>query len=258
MGLLEGALAIVTGGASGIGRATARRMAEEGAAVAIVDVDEAAAKAVTAESGMPSFVADVSDSDACAAAIEAAADALGGLTVLFNNAGVGAAKPLHRSSDRLWRRMLDVNLTGTFHGMRAGIPLMRERGGSIVNHASVSGIRPTRYEGPYSAAKAGVISLTMDAALEYAPSIRVNCVSPGLVETNLTAKTLGDPDLRAAVERVTPLGRLGAPEDVANLVVFLASPLSSYITGQNIVVDGGSCLPNPQADTILEAYGDRA
>ena len=257
MGLLEGALAIVTGGASGIGRATARRMADDGAAVAIVDVDEAAAKAVTAESGMPSFVADVSDSEACAAAIEAAAGALGGLTVLFNNAGVGAAKPLHRSSDRLWRRMLDVNLTGTFHGMRAAIPLMRERGGSIVNHASVSGIRPTRYEGPYSAAKAGVISLTMDAALEYAPSIRVNCVSPGLVETNLTAKALGDPGLRAAVERVTPLGRLGAPEDVANLVVFLASPLSSYITGQNIVVDGGSCLPNPQADTILEAYGDR-
>ncbi|HEY3723212.1 MAG TPA: SDR family NAD(P)-dependent oxidoreductase [Acidimicrobiia bacterium] len=258
MGLLEGEMAIVTGGASGIGLATARRMAGEGATVAIVDVDEAAAKAVTAESGIPSFVADVSDSEACAAAIEAAAGALGGLTVLFNNAGVGAAKPLHRSSDRLWRRMLDVNLTGTFHGIRAAIPLMRERGGSIVNHASVSGIRPTRYEGPYSAAKAGVISLTMDAALEYAPSIRVNCVSPGLVETALTARALGDPALRAAVEQVTPLGRLGAAEDVANLVVFLASPLSSYITGQNIVVDGGSCLPNPQADTILEAYGDRA
>jgi NAD(P)-dependent dehydrogenase (short-subunit alcohol dehydrogenase family) len=257
MGLLEGELAIVTGGASGIGRATARRMAEEGAAVAIVDVDQVAAKAVTAESGIPAFVADVSDAEACAGAIEAAAGALGGLTVLFNNAGVGAAKPLHRSSDRLWRRMLDVNLTGTFHGLRAAIPLMRERGGSIVNHASVSGIRPTRYEGPYSAAKAGVISLTMDAALEYAPSIRVNCVSPGLVETALTAQALGDPRLRAAVERVTPLGRLGAPEDVANLVVFLASPLSAYITGQNIVVDGGSCLPNPQADTILEAYGDR-
>ena len=148
----------------------------------------------------------------------------------------------------------DVNLTGTFHGIRAAVPLMLEQGGSIVNHASVSGVRPTRFEGPYSAAKAGVISLTMDAALEYAPKIRVNCVSPGLIETNLTAVVLGDDaEPQAAVEAATPLGRVGTAEDVANLVVFLASPLAAYITGQNVIVDGGSFLPNPQADAILDS-----
>lgn len=254
MGMLDGELAIITGGASGIGRATAARMVEEGATVAIVDVDEGAASQVAAELGVAAFVADVSDPAACAEAITNAATELGGLTVLFNNAGVGSAMPLHKYPDAEWARLMDVNLAGTFHGIRAAVPLMRERGGSIVNHASVSGVRPTRFEGPYSAAKAGVISLTMDAALEYAPKIRVNCVSPGLVETNLTTRVLGDAGLRAKVEEATPLGRIGTPEDVANLVVFLASPLASYITGQNIVIDGGSVLPNPQADAILQSF----
>lgn len=254
MGMLDGAQAVITGGASGIGRATALRMVDEGASVAIVDIDERACVDLTAELGIRSFVADVRDPMACTQAVRDAADALGGLTVLFNNAGVGAAMPLHKYSDAEWHRLLDVNLAGTFHGIRAAVPLMRERGGSIVNNASVSGVRPTRFEGPYSAAKAGVISLTMDAALEYAPSIRVNCVSPGLVETNLTSMVLGDPGLRAKIEAATPLGRIGTPEDVANLVVFLASPLASYITGQSIVIDGGSVLPNPQADAILQWF----
>jgi NAD(P)-dependent dehydrogenase (short-subunit alcohol dehydrogenase family) len=252
--MLNGERAIVTGGAGGIGRATVVRMLEEGASVAIIDVNETAAAGTAADLGVTAFVADVRDSEACTGAVNAAAEALGGLTVLFNNAGFGAAMPLHQHSDDLWRKLLDVNLSGTFHCIRAAVPLMRERGGAIVNHASVSGSRPTRYEGPYSAAKAGVISLTMDAALEYAPKIRVNCVSPGLVETDLTAKVLGDPELRARIEQATPMGRIGAPEDVANLVVFLASPLASYITGQSVVIDGGSVLPNPQADAILEWF----
>jgi NAD(P)-dependent dehydrogenase (short-subunit alcohol dehydrogenase family) len=257
MGMLDGELAIVTGGAGGIGRATAVRMVEEGASVAIIDVDGDATAATTAELGIPGFVADVSDAAACTQAINDAADQLGGLTALFNNAGVGAAMPLHQYSDAAWAKLLGVNLTGTFHGIRAAVPLMRERGGSIVNHASVSGVRPTRFEGPYSAAKAGVISLTMDAALEYAPSIRVNCVSPGIVETNLTALVLDDDAMRARVEAATPLGRVGTPRDVANVVVFLASPLAAYVTGQNVLVDGGSCLPNSQADAILEEFGRR-
>ena len=254
IGMLDGRHAIVTGGASGIGRTTALRMVDEGATVAVIDVDEHAAGELTAANGIRSFVADVQEAEACAQAIHDAAAVLGGLTVLFNNAGVGSAKPLHKYSDAEWSRMLDVNLAGTFYGIRAAVPLMRERGGAIVNHASVSRVRPTRFEGPYSAAKAGVISLTMEAALEYAPKIRVNCVAPGLVETNLTAKVLGDPALRVKIESVTPLGRIGTPEDVANLVVFLASPLASYITGQSIVIDGGSVLPNPQADAILQSF----
>lgn len=255
MGLLDGHRAVITGGASGIGAAAARRMHEEGAAVAIIDIDGPGAAEVAAEVGGSSFTADVADPDACSAAINAAAEALGGMTVLFNNAGIGAARPLHEYSDRQFAKLVGVNLAGTFHGIRAAVPLMRERGGCIVNHASVSGIRPTRFEGPYSAAKAGVISLTMDAALEYAPLIRVNCVSPGLIETPLTAGVLGDDALRTAVEDATPMRRVGAALDVANAVVFLVSPLASYITGHNLVVDGGSYLPNAQADAILRQFG---
>ena len=255
MGLLDGQHALITGGASGIGAATARCMHAEGAQIAIVDIDGPGAARVAAEVDGEAFTADVSDAQACAQAFAAAADALGGLTVVFNNAGIGAARPLHEYSDRAWAKLVGVNLAGTFHGIRAAIPLMYESGGCIVNHASVSGIRPTRFEGPYSAAKAGVISLTMDAALEYAPSIRVNCVSPGLIETPLTAGVLGDAAVRSAVEAATPMARVGTAEDVANVVVFLASPMAAYITGQNIVVDGGSCLPNSQADAILRQFG---
>jgi NAD(P)-dependent dehydrogenase (short-subunit alcohol dehydrogenase family) len=254
MGMLDGQRAVITGGAAGIGRETAVRMLEEGAGVAIVDVDAEATAATAGELGIPAFVADVGDPGACTEAINAAAAALGGLSVLFNNAGVGAAMPLHKYSDESWARLVGVNLTGTFHGIRAAVPLMRERGGSIVNHASVSGVRPTRFEGPYSAAKAGVISLTMDAALEYAPGIRVNCVSPGLIETNLTAIVLGDETMRARVAEATPLGRIGTARDVADVVVFLASPLAAYVTGQNVMVDGGSFLPNSQADAILQEF----
>ncbi len=254
MGLLDGARAVITGGASGIGAATVRRFVAEGASVAIVDVDADGGAAVAAETGATFVAGDVADPDSCAAAVGSAADALGGLTVLFNNAGIGAARPLHDYSDRAWRRIVDVNLAGTFHGIRAAVPLMAG-GGCIVNHASVSGLRPTRFEGPYSAAKAGVISLTMDAALEYGPDIRVNCVSPGLIETPLTAGVLSGAELRAAAERATPMQRVGTAEEVANAVVFLASPLASYVTGHNLVVDGGSYLPNGQADAILAQFG---
>jgi NAD(P)-dependent dehydrogenase (short-subunit alcohol dehydrogenase family) len=255
MGLLEGERCVVTGGASGIGAATARRMHEEGARVAVIDVDTEGAERVAAEVGGIACTADVADPEACTGAIGAAAEALGGITVLFNNAGIGAARPLHEYSDRAWAKIVGVNLAGTFHGIRAAVPLMREAGGCIVNHASVSGVRPTRFEGPYSAAKAGVISLTMNAALEYAPTIRVNCVSPGLIETALTAGVLGDANLRTAVEAATPLARVGDAVDVANAVVYLASPLAAYVTGHNLVIDGGSYLPNAQADAILRQFG---
>ncbi len=255
MGLLDGQRVVITGGASGIGAATAARIHEEGGRVAIVDVDGDGGRAVAASVDGLALIADVADPDSCRTAIESAAEQLGGITALFNNAGIGAARPLHEYSDRQWRKLVDVNLAGTFYGIRAAVPLLRESGGCIVNHASVSGVRPTRFEGPYSAAKAGVISLTMDAALEYAPEIRVNCVSPGLVDTPLTAAVLADAGLRAAVEGATPLGRVGTAVEVANAVVFLMSPLATYVTGHNLVVDGGSVLPNAQADAILARFG---
>lgn len=256
MGLLERESVVITGGASGIGAATARRMFEEGADVTIVDIDEARGLELAGELDGTFFAADVADADALTVAMNRAADAMGALTVVFNNAGIGAAKPLHTYSDRSFAKLVGVNLTGTFHGIRAAVPLMEAQGGGcIINHASVSGIRPTRFEGPYSAAKAAVISLTMDAALEYGPTVRVNSVSPGLIETPLTAGVLANAEVRRAVEAATPLRRVGAAVDVANAVVFLASPLASYITGHNLVVDGGSCLPNSQADAILAQFG---
>lgn len=251
-GLLEGQRAAITGGGSGIGAAMARRFVEEGASVAILDVDLDAAERIADEVGGLAFAVDVALTDDMASVLQQAAAELGGLTTLVNNAGVGAIKALHRYREEQWDHIVDVNLKGTWNGIRAGAPLLHlSGGGAIVNVSSVSGLRATRGEGPYSAAKAGVISLTQSAALELAPDIRVNCVAPGFVDTALTAIVLDDERLRTAVEAGTPLGRIGTADEVADVVVFLCSPLARYMTGQTITVDGGSVLPNPQADPVL-------
>ncbi len=252
MGLLDGRRALITGGATGIGAATARRFAEEGATVAVLDVDADGAAAVAAEVGGHAVVADVADAAAMATAVAAAAEALGGLTTLVNNAGTGNVMALHDYPDREWDRLLDVNLRGVFHGLRAGVPLLRAGGGGeVVNVASVSGLRPTRGEAPYSAAKAGVVSLTRSAALEYAPEIRVNAVAPGFIDTPLTGFAVADEALAGPIVAGTPLGRIGTAEEVADVIVFLCSPLARYVTGEVVVVDGGSVLGNPQVDRFL-------
>jgi NAD(P)-dependent dehydrogenase (short-subunit alcohol dehydrogenase family) len=254
MGLLDGHTALVTGGASGIGAATCRRMATEGARVAVLDSRGDKAQAVAAELGGLAIECDVADREAMDAAVGQVVDELGSLTLLFNNAGTGAIEHLHLYDDDLFERLLAVNLKGVFNGLRAAAPVMRAAGGgAIVNMASVSGVRPTIGEAPYSAAKAGVIALTKSAALEYAPEVRVNCVSPGLIETPLTAMAIADDALRADVEAGTPLGRVGRADEVAGVVVFLCSELAAYVTGENILVDGGSTLPSGQADGMLHA-----
>jgi NAD(P)-dependent dehydrogenase (short-subunit alcohol dehydrogenase family) len=269
-GLLAGRRAIVTGGGSGIGRAIAERFAEAGARVAVLDTDETSATEVVASlstkagngnAGIPglALVADVGDADAVRRAFWQAADAFGGLDIVVNNAGAGSVKALHRYSDDEWERLVRVNLTGVFHGIRAAVDLLRAAGGgSIVNVASLSGIRPTRGEGPYSAAKAGVIALTATAALEYGPDIRVNCVSPGVIETPLTHPLLRDPAVRERIERRIPLKRAGTAAEVANVVAFLASDLAAYVTGTNLVVDGGSILPSAQTDDLLARFVETA
>jgi NAD(P)-dependent dehydrogenase (short-subunit alcohol dehydrogenase family) len=252
--LLSGRKALITGGGSGIGAATCRRFAEEGATVVVLDRDGDAAARVAAEVDGTSATADVRNSEAVDSAVREAAERMGGLTDLVNNAGTGMAKPLLDYSDKEWALLVGVNLTGTFHGIRAAGPIMLEAGfGSIVNNASLTGVRPTRGEGPYSAAKAGVLSLTQTAALELAPAVRVNAVAPGMVQTPLTEMVVSTPSWRAAAEAGTPLGRIGTAEEVADVIVFLASPAASYVTGQTIVIDGGSVLPSLQSDALLRA-----
>jgi NAD(P)-dependent dehydrogenase (short-subunit alcohol dehydrogenase family) len=254
VGLLEGRAALVTGGASGIGAEVCRRFAEEGARVAVLDRDGDGAAAIAAEVGGIAFTADVRDADAVTAAVQGAAQQLGGLTDLIPNAGTGMAKPLLDYTDKEFALLVGVNLTGTFNAIRAAGPFLVESGaGSIVTNASLTGIRPTRGEGPYSAAKAGVIALTANAALELAPHVRANCVAPGMIDTPLTSLITSTPEWLGAAQSGTPLGRLGTAREVADVIVFLSSPAAGYITGQTIVIDGGSVLPSLQSDALLRA-----
>lgn len=249
-----GRVVIVTGGASGIGAEVCRRFAASGAQVAVFDRDASGAAAVADEVGGRAFTVDVVDDEAVADAVGVVAAEWGAPTDLVANAGVGRAKGLWDYTAREWAMIVGVNLTGTWTCLRAVLPLMVEAGrGSVVNVASLTGIRPTMGEGPYSAAKAGVIALTASAALEAAPHVRVNCVAPGMVRTPMTELVTGNADWVAAAEAGTPLGRVGEAGEVADVVMFLASDAASYVTGQTIVVDGGSVLPSLQSDSLLRA-----
>ena len=255
MGLLDGQRAFVTGGGSGIGRATCQRMREEGAAVAVIDIDENAATHVAKEIDGHAFTVDVTDYDALRRAVDDAAAKLGGLSTVFNNAGGSSLSQVHDWPVDEWNRIVALNLGGVFHGMKATVPhLLANGGGSIVSTASISGTRPSAGEAPYSAAKAGVVALTANAAHEYAPSVRVNSVSPGMIHTGLTDVLLAMDGIVDDMEAKTPLGRVGTPEDVADVVVFLSSDLARFVTGQNIVVDGGMTLHGAGVDGLLERF----
>ncbi len=256
MGLLDGQRAVVTGGASGIGRATCRAMAREGATVAVLDLNADGAGATADEVGGRAWTVDVTDAAAMEHAIREAAAWMGGLTALFNNAGGSNLMPIDRWDPDEWDRIVRLNLSGVFHGLRVGAPLIVESGGgSVVSTASISGTRPAAGEAPYAAAKAAVAALTATAALEYAPTVRVNAVSPGMIHTGLT-----DPLLRGFdwvvphMEAKTPLARIGTPEDVADVVTFLCSAWARFVTGQNVVVDGGMTLHGAGVDGLLHRF----
>jgi NAD(P)-dependent dehydrogenase (short-subunit alcohol dehydrogenase family) len=252
--LLAGEVAVVTGGGSGIGRATSARFAEHGASVAVLDVDAGAANDVAEEVGGRGFAVDVTDFDALTQVVDAVAADLGEPTILFNNAGGSGISRLGDIDVGEWARLVALNLSGVFHGIKLLAPRMAAAGrGCIVNTASISGVRPATGEGPYAASKAGVIALTATAALEYAPAVRVNAVSPGAVHTKMTDPLLsGVVGAKAWWTSKTPLARIGTPEDIADVVVFLCSDLARFVTGQNIVVDGGMTLHGSGVDGLLE------
>lgn len=256
-GRFEGRKVLVTGGGSGIGAATCHLFFDEGADVTVLDRSMAAAEATAGDEDLFAIECDVRDPEAVSDAVLRAADAMGGLTDVVNNAGVGTAKPLLDYTDKEWALLIGVNLTGTFNVLRAaGRILLAEGGGSIVNNASLTGLRPTRGEGPYSAAKAGVLNLTQTAALELAPTVRVNAVAPGMIRTPLTELVVANDEWRRAAESGTPLGRVGEAAEVAEVIAFLCSDAASYVTGQTIVVDGGSVLPSLQSDALLRAISE--
>lgn len=244
--LLQGKVALVTGGASGIGRATALRMAEEGARVLVADRDgEGAARVAEtirqAGGEARAQPCDVTIEPEVAAMVQAARDAWGRLDCAFNNAGVAPveAQPLAEITPEEWSRVLGVNLTGVFLCLRHQIPAMAAGGGgSIVNTASIAGRIALPKAGAYVAAKHAVIGLTRSAALDHAgQGVRVNAICPGYVETPLASRSIER--RRDAILARVPLGRIGTVEEIADAVVWLLSDRAGFVTGEALAADGG-------------------
>ncbi len=242
---LEGQVALVTGAARGIGLAIARELAAGGARVAVVDLEEEASRVAAASlpgRGHEGFRCDVRDPGGAAETVAAVEEALGGISILVNNAGVTRDGLLIRLSDEDWDLVLEVNLRGTFNFTRAAARgMMKRRAGAIVNIASVIGLMGNAGQTNYAASKAGIIGLTKSVARELAArGVRCNAIAPGFIRTEMTARL--KPETVEMMQAQIPMGRLGDPEDVARVARFLAGPWAEYITGQVVTVDGGMVM----------------
>lgn len=246
--MADSRVAVVTGGANGIGAAVSEAFAEDGMRVAIVDIDVDAAHraaAVLDPSGdrVRGFAADVSSTDQVQDMIASVVDAFGRIDALVNNAGSIDPGPSHELSDGDWHRLLDVHLGGTFRCSRAAFPHLRKNGGSIVSTASIAARLGFSQRASYCAAKGGILALTRCLAVEWAPyGIRVNAVAPGHTRTELVDRAiekgfLSEDRLAARIGRI-PLGRMGTPAEIAAGIVFLSSPKASYISGETLYIDG--------------------
>jgi NAD(P)-dependent dehydrogenase (short-subunit alcohol dehydrogenase family) len=242
---LENKVAIITGAGSGIGKSTAMLFAGEGAKVIISDVNEAhgnsTADEITKNGGAAFFVkADSSKPEDNEALVKQTLDKYGSLDIAVNNAGIGG--PLAATGEYPidgWKKVIDINLSGVFYGMRYQIPAMLQNGGSIINVASILGQAGTKFSAAYVAAKHGVVGLTKAAALEYADKkIRINSIGPGYIKTPLVMNSLDQSALDALVG-LHPIGRLGESEEIAELLLWLASSKASFVTGAYYPIDGG-------------------
>ena len=256
-GRLQGKVAVVTGADSGIGRATSRLFAREGAAVVCVDVAERGTprvdELIRGDGGEAVFIqGDASQKAACEEMTAAAVKRYGGLDVLFLNAGTGVRQKIHEMSDEAWDHVVNLNLYGMYHGVRAALPHFMAQGrGNIVATASSLGVLASARYPAYSATKAAIIHLTRQLAVDYGPEVRVNCVCPGPIETNRIrefpprARPITEEQKVESGARVAGLRRMGLAEEVAYCVLFLASDESSYVTGHALVVDGGQTVAAP-------------
>lgn len=236
MARFEGKVAIVTGGANGIGAATAARLAADGATVIVADIKS---PAETAEA-MTFIRTDATSAAEVAALIETVTAKWGRLDILVNNAGLGALAETPEMSEELWDTVFAINTKAIYLFCKHAIPLMRKQGGAIVNIASISGLAGDYGMGVYNATKGAVINYTRSLALDCArDGIRVNALCPGLIETAMSELTVARPEDRAAWLGPIPLGRIGRPEEMANVIAFLASDEASYMTGSIVTADGG-------------------
>jgi NAD(P)-dependent dehydrogenase (short-subunit alcohol dehydrogenase family) len=238
-------VALITGAGSGIGRATALRLAAEGAQVACADAAaETVAqteRAIAAAGGEAiALVGDVSDETGCARLVEETLARFGRLTTLVNSAGVRSDPPQPIPGPLEWRRVVDVNLTGSYLAARAALPALNASGaGSITNLASIFGLVGGATSAAYAASKGAIVNLTRQLALECAPTVRVNCVCPGVIETPMTAALRKDPAWAQKVLERYPLRRFGQPEEIASAILYLASDEAAFVTGVALPVDGG-------------------
>jgi meso-butanediol dehydrogenase/(S,S)-butanediol dehydrogenase/diacetyl reductase len=240
----SGKVAIITGGASGIGAATARRLHGEGASVLIADINDASGEALARDLGAGRTLyrhVDVSSWDDVSGMVDGAVEAFGRLDILFNNAGIGCFAATPDVSLEEWRRVIDIDLSGVFYGCRAAIPVMKAQGGgAIINTASASGLAGDYSFAAYNAAKGGVVNYTRAAGIDHArEGIRINAVCPGPVDTPIISGIDAWQGVRDAWNERVPMGRFARADEIASVVAFLASDDASYMTGAIISVDGG-------------------
>lgn len=243
---LEGKVALVTGAGGGIGRAAAEAFARSGASVMVSDVNEAGGAEtvamIEAAGGKAAFVrCDVSKAEEVKAMVAATVATFGGLDCAFNNAGINRIAD-DQYDDAIWERDIAINLSGVMRCMREEAAVMLERGGgAIVNTASINGLVGNGGQPAYTAAKHGVVGLARHGALRWAKAgIRVNAVCPGVIETPMTAPLVQNPEMKALIDGMTPMGRMGQASEIAEAVVWLCSPAASFVTGHAMVVDGGA------------------
>jgi NAD(P)-dependent dehydrogenase (short-subunit alcohol dehydrogenase family) len=237
----DGMVVLVTGGTKGVGRGIAQRFADAGATVAVCSRGEPA----ELPDGWTWFGADLRDGDAAWAMIDAVVDGFGHLDVLVNNAGGSPPADSTTATPRFTERIVALNLFAAIYcSQRANHWMQQGDGGSIINISSVSGIRPSPTSAAYGAAKAGLVNFTMTTAMEWAPAVRVNCVTSGMVRTETAHLFYGDEAGIAEVGKTVPLGRIADPDDIGDACVFLSSPLAKYVSGANLAVHGGGEPPS--------------